>query len=87
MATFNALDVLLPSAGLNLTYFTVKLKKGEMGFGFDTFGGQEYGTQVWKRKFFLCSSKLILLFYLLACILYNSICQLVLSFGKKENLF
>lgn len=46
MATFNALDVLLPSAGLNLTYFTVKLKKGEMGFGFDTFGGQEYGTQV-----------------------------------------
>lgn len=28
MATFNAPDVLLPSAGLNLTYFTVKLKKG-----------------------------------------------------------
>lgn len=46
MATFNAPDVLLPSAGLNLTDFIVKLKKGEMGFGFDTFGGQEYGTQV-----------------------------------------
>ena len=51
MAKFNAPDVLLPSAGLNLTDFIVKLKKGEMGFGFDTFGGQEYGTQVWKRKY------------------------------------
>ena len=51
MATFNAPDVLLPSAGLNLTNFIVKLKKGEMGFGFDTFGGQEYGTQVWERKY------------------------------------
>lgn len=46
MATFNAPDVLPPSAGLNLTDFIVKLKKGEIGFGFDTFGGQEYGTQV-----------------------------------------
>ena len=51
MATFNAPDVLPPSAGLNLTDFIVKLKKGEIGFGFDTFGGQEYGTQVWKRKY------------------------------------
>ena len=39
-----------------------------------------------KGNMFLCSSKLILLFDLLACILYNSICKLVLSFGKKENL-
>lgn len=40
-----------------------------------------------KGNMFLYSSKLILLFDLLACILYNSICKLVLLFGKKENLF
>lgn len=48
MEPFNAPDALLPSAGLNPTLFRVNLKKGKGGFGFDTFGSQEYG-KVWKR--------------------------------------
>lgn len=46
METLNVSDALLPSAGPNPALFRVELKKGEVGFGFNISGGQEYGTQV-----------------------------------------
>lgn len=51
METLNVSDALLPSAGPNPALFRVELKKGEVGFGFNISGGQEYGTQVRKRNF------------------------------------
>lgn len=51
METCDAPDTLPTSAGPNPTLSTVQLKKGEVGFGFNISGGQEYGTQVRKRKF------------------------------------